>query len=291
MKKTYIYGAGKIGKKVSKRLGREKVAGFIDAAPEKVGTYINGVKVYAIDDIVINSDMQIVVAVNEKLYQEAYNFLCQKGFEAVIYCAPQMNILPKAIVCADVVGKGKNWIGSEAIVQNCKMGYGSYIGEKSVFHNCYIGHYTAIGPQVELIVGQHPTHTIVSTHPSFYAPNHVIGFSYCKAQLFEEYRTAWKQYSVIIGNDCWIGAGVRIMEGVTIADGTIVAAGAIVVKDTEPYSIVAGVPAKVVKYRFDEEDIRFLLRLQWWHRGKKWIRKHAHLFMDIKMLRKELEEI
>jgi hypothetical protein len=67
-----------------------------------------------------------------------------------------------------------------------------------------------------------------------------------------------------IGNDVWIGDRVVIMSGVKIGDGAIVAAGAVVTKDVPPYAIVGGVPARVIKYRFDEKTIHRLLDLQWW---------------------------
>ena len=87
-----------------------------------------------------------------------------------------------------------------------------------------------------------------------------------------------------MGNDVWIGTGVSIMEGVTIADGTVVAAGAMVVKDTEPYSIVGGVPAKVLSYRFEQDKIDFLLDLKWWNKKAEWIKEHAQYFNDIDKL-------
>ena len=67
-----------------------------------------------------------------------------------------------------------------------------------------------------------------------------------------------------IGNDVWIGDRTVIMSGVKIGDGAIVAAGAVVTKDVPPYAVVGGVPARVIKYRFDEATIRRLLDLQWW---------------------------
>ena len=71
----------------------------------------------------------------------------------------------------------------------------------------------------------------------------------------------------VIGNDVWVGCNVVIMNNVTIGDGAIIAAGSVVTKDVPPYSIVAGVPAKVVKYRFTEAEIEKLLELKWWEYG------------------------
>ena len=69
---------------------------------------------------------------------------------------------------------------------------------------------------------------------------------------------------VVIGNDVWIGANVTIMSGVTVGDGAVIANNAHVVKDVEPYSLVGGNPAREIKKRFSEEDIKFLLDLKWW---------------------------
>ncbi|MCA0402724.1 MAG: CatB-related O-acetyltransferase [Proteobacteria bacterium] len=68
-----------------------------------------------------------------------------------------------------------------------------------------------------------------------------------------------------IGNDVWIGYGATIMPGVNIGDGAIIATGAVVSKDVAPYEIVGGNPASVIRKRFDEETIDFLLKLQWWN--------------------------
>lgn len=81
---------------------------------------------------------------------------------------------------------------------------------------------------------------------------------------------AWKdgtprsKGATIIGNDVWIGYRAMILSGVVVGDGAIIGAGAVVTKDVPPYAIVAGNPAKVVKYRFDEETREMLLRVKWW---------------------------
>lgn len=68
----------------------------------------------------------------------------------------------------------------------------------------------------------------------------------------------------VIGNDVWIGYGATILNGVHVSDGTIVAAGAVVTKDTEPYSVVGGCPARIIKKRFSDSIIEQLLELKWW---------------------------
>lgn len=76
---------------------------------------------------------------------------------------------------------------------------------------------------------------------------------------------AWDNHGdIVIGNDVWIGFDAVIMQGVTIGDGAIVATRAVVTHDVEPYSIVGGVPAKIIKKRFDEEKIKKLLKIRWW---------------------------
>jgi acetyltransferase-like isoleucine patch superfamily enzyme len=67
-----------------------------------------------------------------------------------------------------------------------------------------------------------------------------------------------------LGNDVWLGCGVVVRSGVTIGDGAIIAAGAVVVGDIEPYAIYGGIPAKLIRYRFETEVVEDLLRLKWW---------------------------
>lgn len=78
-----------------------------------------------------------------------------------------------------------------------------------------------------------------------------------------------------IGNDVWIGAGAQVLSGVSIGDGAIVGAGAIVTRDVPPYAIVAGNPARHIRYRFAPDVIDELLRLQWWDWSEERLRSEA----------------
>lgn len=82
---------------------------------------------------------------------------------------------------------------------------------------------------------------------------------------------------VTIGNDVWIGSDVIILSGVTIGDGAAIGAGSVVTADVEPYSIVAGNPAGLIKKRFSDEDIEKLLEVKWWDWPEEKIRSNVHL--------------
>lgn len=82
----------------------------------------------------------------------------------------------------------------------------------------------------------------------------------------KEIRSSWEnQGDIVLGNDVWVGYDALIMQGVRIGDGAIIGSRAVVTHDVPPYAIVGGVPAKVIRLRFEEETIRKLLRIQWWN--------------------------
>ncbi len=85
---------------------------------------------------------------------------------------------------------------------------------------------------------------------------------------------------VIVGNDVWIAAGSAIIRGVKIGDGAVVAANAVVTKDVPPYAIVAGSPAKIIKYRFTEDIIELLTQLRWWQWPVEKIKQHYPLLSE-----------
>ena len=88
---------------------------------------------------------------------------------------------------------------------------------------------------------------------------------------------------VLIQNDVWIGHDTNIMAGVTIHDGAIIAANSHVVKDVPPYAIVGGNPAKVIKYRFDDNTIKKLMTIKWWNWSDEKIKENSHLFYSDKI--------
>lgn len=122
----------------------------------------------------------------------------------------------------------------------------------------------------------------------FNAANHTINSlsTYPFPIFFEEWNLdtdttsiakAWdNKGDIIIGNDVWIGYEAVILAGVTIGDGAIIASRAVVTKDVPPYTIVGGVPAKIIKKRFDEKTIDKLIELRWWDWSKEDIRRNIN---------------
>lgn len=171
------------------------------------------------------------------------------------------------------------------------MGRASFISPGSKLEYCRIGRYCSIGADVHVVRGQHPSRDWVSTSPCFYSLLNQSGFSYAEQQLFEEFR--WldegKKYCVEIGNDVWIGSHALIMEGVRIGNGAIIAAGAVVVKDVPDYAIVGGNPAKLIRYRFGEEEVAYLKELRWWDKDPALIKKNAKYFSSVALLKEKGE--
>lgn len=172
--------------------------------------------------------------------------------------------------------EGCNSLGMDVFLSEVYMGYGTYVADFSKIFRTHIGKYTSIGQNVTTAVGKHPISENISTSPSFFSMLPKNRLRYVRHQSYEELEG--NMYSIIIGNDVWIGNNVTILQGVSIGDGAVIGAGAVVTKDVEPYAVYVGNPAKKLKYRFTEEEIRKLLEIQWWNRDSAWIKGHAEYF-------------
>jgi acetyltransferase-like isoleucine patch superfamily enzyme len=169
-----------------------------------------------------------------------------------------------------------NVIGDYASLSNVDIGDLSYVVAGTSIKNTSIGKFCSIGPECTIGLGRHPSSQFVSTHPAFFSPLKQAQISFVDESHFQEFE------NIEIGNDVWIGANVTIVDGVKIADGVIVAAGSVVTKDIPPYAIVGGVPAKVIRYRFEQEEIEKLLEIKWWDMDMAWLKEHHEAFFDIK---------
>ena len=160
-------------------------------------------------------------------------------------------------------------------IYSSSISHYTYIGGNSEIVNTKIGKYCSIAR--DCIIGL-ASHTInnISTCPIFTEKHNGTGFSWVDHDYVNH-----KSNCIEIGNDVWIGTRAIILsrKGILkIGDGAIIGAGAIVTKDVPPYSIVAGVPAKIIRYRFTPEIIEKLLEIRWWNYPEEVLKNKLSVF-------------
>ena len=152
-----------------------------------------------------------------------------------------------------------------------------------------IGRYTTLyGPSILIFAKHHPI-TIghfcsiapgVYIQEYFHNPKRLTTY-FIQQNLFQSSATETVSKGPIhIGHDVWIGANSVILSGISIGNGAIVGAGSVVTKDIPDFAIVAGNPAKVIRMRFNEEEIAHINALQWWNWDIDTIGQNAHLFSE-----------
>lgn len=174
-------------------------------------------------------------------------------------------------------------------IKNSEVGDYSYISNNCDITNTSIKRFCSIADNCRIGTASHTLNNI-STSPIFTLKDNATDTSWVQESIGH----CNEVKSVNIGNDVWIATHVIIKDGITIGDGAIIGAGAVVVKDVPPYAVVGGVPAKIIKYRFEQTVIDKLLELQWWNASDEKLRDNIKYFqtedITIEMLN-ELEKI
>ena len=158
------------------------------------------------------------------------------------------------------------------IVGKYTTGYEQFLVHRDAIES--IGAFCAIAENVNLTEGNHPLNYI-TIHQMTYAKD----FGFCgnrnRVELMDK-----RNRRVVIGNDVWIGRDVTLLPSIRIGDGAIIGAGAIVNHDIPDYAIAVGVPAKVIRYRFTEEQRKCLEQIQWWSWPDEKIKRYMDLFVE-----------
>ena len=170
-----------------------------------------------------------------------------------------------------------------SVRQHCRiydsmLGRYSYVARNTLIQNAEIGAFCSISEGCNIGMPSHPT-TMVSTSPVFLNGNNYLLANFSNHPFDDCPKTH-------IGNDVWVGAGAKIKSGLIIGNGSIIAAGAVVTKNVPPYSIVGGVPARVIRYRFDEKTASELERTKWWDWSDEKIKSNGIYFNNPKELTK-----
>lgn len=165
------------------------------------------------------------------------------------------------------------YIGESCNIHNSEIGRYSYCCHNCQIVNTKIGSFCSISDNVYIGGAEHPIEW-VSTSPVFQNVRHSGPTRRFAKFNLPEYKLT------IIGNDVWIGHGATIKQGVKIGHGAVIGSNSVITKDVPPYAIVAGVPSKVIRYRFDEQTIGSLLKIKWWDLPEHDIRRIAPLIKN-----------
>lgn len=198
--------------------------------------------------------------------------LVAKGLKIVLHPAAlaKCNIDKTSKVCA------------QSELSLVRIGKYTYVGGQCFIHNAEIGNYCSIASKCTIGGAMHPLER-VSTSPVFHVGRNVLKTNFALHSAVETPKT-------IVENDVWLGMGCFIKAGVTIHNGAVIGMGSVVTKDVPPYEIWAGVPAKKIRDRFNEQIKERMLSSEWWFWDKKRIKAAACSFDNVENFLAEVEK-
>lgn len=184
---------------------------------------------------------------------------------------------------------GNSSINRRNFILRSTIGRYTYTGINTLIRSTTIGNFCSISWNVSIGGGNHDMDCVTtSTKERFYFLDDVEDRSVLQKESLNRIAVL---PTCSIGNDVWIATNVVILNGIKIGNGAVIGAGAVVTKDVEPYSIVAGVPAKKIKMRFDDKTIAALEEIKWWDWPIEVIRENLDLIYSTKVDESVLEKM
>ncbi len=199
------------------------------------------------------------------IYRMIRNSLQHRGSE----------VHPTARFCRGTTLYAPVVVGADVELDAVEAGPFTYFARGSRAENARIGRFCSIASRVCIGGGTHPAREWVSTSPAFYSTRRQAGVTFATKDLLCEVPRTW------VGNDVWVGYGAIILPGVHIADGAVVGAGAVVTHEVGAFEIVGGVPARLIRKRFTEDECDILAKLQWWNWDQCRLRSAAKHFRTV----------
>ena len=144
--------------------------------------------------------------------------------------------------------------------------------------NLLIGRYSSFAYKISIDIGMDHLYRCITTYP----PHKILSASYhtTDTSIINPAADPLVHHQMTIGNDVWVGANAQLLGGIHIGNGAVIGAGTVIAKDVPPYAVVVGNPARIIKYRFDEETITRLQRIKWWNWPKENIETFIPQFND-----------
>jgi phosphonate metabolism protein (transferase hexapeptide repeat family) len=149
-------------------------------------------------------------------------------------------------------------VGARTSIAESSLGDYSYVVSDCQVIYSRIGKFCSIAAQSRLNPGNHPLERVAMHHFTYRSALYDMGPD--DPDFFE-----WRrEHQVVLGHDVWIGHGAVVLPGVTVGTGAVVGAGAVATRDVPPFAVAVGVPARILRFRFDDRRIARLLALAWW---------------------------
>lgn len=280
-KKIIVFGTGDgaMNTIVALNIIGKNIAYFIDNDKQKWTSKLLGLDINSVDVLEKEKNEEFIILIASSYYIDISKQLESLGYleKVHFYKTVRYNEYEQGTRYQNEVINGVN-VG--------KYSYG-------VRKHCYtgtllksIGAFCSLNDNISIGEMNHPTKWI-TTHPIAYlSKEHIVGKEGVAGILDTDQgfniTELEENGNIYIGNDVWIGTNVVILPGVTIGNGAIIAAGAVVTKDVPDYSVIGGVPAKVIKYRFSKEEIAILNKVCWWEWEDRTIIENIDLIRDTK---------